>query len=138
MSMPTSPAAVDLVRGEDLDTMDDWVSEVLYQLERAPWLEQSEAYEDLMRVSQIGWRVARQLIPADPEDGSIATTVVKECQAILHKIFDRNPDRMERRAQRLEAAGKRVEAADLRAKIAVVRQRIERREARTGNGGGRG
>lgn len=137
MQMPPSPpASVDLVRGEDLDTMDDWISEALFQLESAPWIEANERNRQIIHLSRIGWRVARGLIPASPVDGSIVTTVVDEAKQVIHDIFERNPERMERRAARLDEAGKKVEAAKLRAEIAEVRQRIGQREARRGNGSG--
>lgn len=135
MALPTNPppAAIDLVRGEDLDTMDDWISEALFQLEQAPWIDLSERHRKIIKLGRIGWRVARGLIPPDEVDGSIVTTVVREAKEIIDNIFERNPERMERRAARLDEAGKKVEAAKLRTEIAEVRERMAR-EARRGNG----
>jgi hypothetical protein len=128
--MPENPT-IDLNREDELDLMQDKVEEAQWQLQRALWLEEDERDRLLLKLTRIGWRALRGKIEPDAVEGSVLVSVAREVGELLGNVFERDPDRMERRAERLKDAGKAAKAAELLAKAKAARARIE---ARRGNG----
>lgn len=74
-----------------------------------------------------GLDIIAALLPRDVVIDA-AEDLLEVVRRAIRKVFDRNPDRMRRRADRLDAKGEHDEAAELRVKAAEVEARQAGRE----------
>lgn len=120
-----TPATADMSRDDELDEYQSEHEEAAVMIVRWPWLSTEEREQAQLRLAEIG---ASVLVAAasSAADGAIrsGTQKVKE---LAQRIFERDPEKMRRRARRLQRKGKTEKAEALLQEASAL-------EARRGNG----
>lgn len=120
-----TPATADLSRDDEIDEYQSEHEEAAVLIVRHPWLSMEEREQAQLRLAEIGASVLVAVGSAAAE-GAIrsGTSKVKE---LVQRIFERDPEKMKRKARRFQRKGKTEKAEALLAEAAVL-------EARRGNG----